>query len=51
MAKNFLPRFIGANLLAGLFVEPHDGEWWLKMLAHLLIVLALMLLTSPEPDQ
>ena len=50
MAKNYLLRLIGANLLAGVFA-PSASVWWVDLLAHFLVALALTLLTSPETDR
>lgn len=51
MAKNFWPRITGANLAAAFFLAPHNGVWWVDFLAHCIVMLALMLLTSPEKTQ
>lgn len=47
MARNYWLRLTGANFAAALFA-PDNSVWWLDLTLHLLAVLALMLLTSPE---
>jgi hypothetical protein len=51
MARNYWLRLIGANIASALFILANDALWQVVFSAHCLVVLALMLLTSPEKNQ
>lgn len=50
-ARNYWLRLFGANLIAMLAFPGTLSPWWLDVLRHLGVVLAVMLVTWPERSE